>query len=133
MWNQSPGGLVYHPAYNLRPHTFPFYHTHSPRDKFTVIITCTHPATRESAPLISLIKALSTSAHLEEVIVQWVGVGPPRVDIRPLGVPVRVVRSEGRGLVDQFWPLDSVKTDAVLHLTEEAEINSDEVRGPSVK
>ncbi len=63
------------------------------------------------------------------MVVQWIGAGPPRVDVRHLSVPVRVVRVEGRGLVDQFWPLDAVTTDAVLHLSEGAELNSDEVSG----
>ena len=121
---------MYDPTFDPHPSHYPFYHTHSvgsTEEQFTAIITVYRPAIRESSPLTALIRAIAPATHLREVVVQWVGAGPPRVQVGDLGVPVRVVRVEGHGQVDQFWPLDGVTTDAVLHLSEEAELNSDEV------
>ena len=129
VWNQPPGGLSYHQSFSLLPQAFPFYHTHSvsETDRYTAVITSARPATRESAPLISLIRALSTGAHLAKIVVLWTGGGPPRVRMPPTSVPVSVVRCEGERLVDRFWPLDYVETDAVLYLTDDVVTSSDEV------
>lgn len=131
VWNQFPGGLAYDPTFDPRPSAYPFYHTHSvgaEEEQFTVVITVSRPSVRESSPLNTLIRSLASAAHLREVVIQWVGSGPPRIDVGEPSVPVKVVRSEGRDPVEQFWPLDAVKTDAVLHLSEGVELNSDEVR-----
>ena len=91
------------------------------------MITCTHPATREAAPLIKLIRAIAPAAHLDQIIINWIGAGPPRVSLPSMPVPVRVDKREERGMVDQLWPLDHVTTDAVLHLREDVDTTSDEV------
>ena len=94
-----------------------------------MVISCTKPVLRESAPLVKLIKGLSIAAHLEHIVVVWMGSGIPRLKLPKVAVPVSVV-NEGRAnkLTRQFLPSASVETDAVLHLNEDVELTSDEVR-----
>ena len=49
------------------------------------------------------------------------------MSVPPTSVPVSIVRCDGERLVDRFWPLDYVETDAVLRLTEDVVTSSDEV------
>ena len=103
--------------------------TRSPTN-YTAVISCTKPILRESAPIVKLVKAISTSAHLERIIIVWMGSGSPRFKIPKLAVPVLVVTESGSDKwTRQFWPNADIQTEAVLHLNEDVEMTSDEVQG----
>ena len=97
---------------------------------YTAVISCAKPILRESAPIVKLVKAISTAAHLERIVIVWMGSGSPRVKIPKLAVPVSIVTESGADKwTRQFWPDADIQTEAVLHLSEEVEMTSDEVQG----
>ena len=54
--------------------------------------------------------------------------GPPRISLPQFEVPIIIRERALHGhLTSQFWPLEDVVTDAVLHLTETTEIIMEEV------
>ena len=97
---------------------------------YTAVISCTKPILRESAPIVKLVKAISTAAHLERIVIVWMGSGSPRLKMPELAVPVLVVTESGADKwTRQFWPDADIRTEAVLHLSEDVEMTSDEVKG----
>ena len=102
--------------------------THS-LTNYTAVVSCTKPILRESAPIVKLIKAISTAAHLERIVIVWMGPGSPRFNIPKLAVPVSIVTEAGSDKwTRQFWPSADIQTDAVLHLSEDVEMTSEEVQ-----
>ena len=102
--------------------------TRSPTN-YTAVISCTKPILRESAPIVKLVKAISTAAHLERIVIVWMGSGSPRFKIPELAIPVSVVTESGSDKwTRQFWPNADIQTEAVLHLSEDVEMTSDEVQ-----
>ena len=151
VWNHPPGGLHVHSQFSPSPTDYPFFRdypklTHQQGDvedkeegggvtpltavNYTVIITCTKPVLRESSPLFRLVKALSTAAHLQRIIIVWMGSGSPHIKLPKVApLPVSIVTLDGTSnkLTKQFWPTADIETDAVLHLNEDVEMISDEV------
>ena len=141
IWNHPPGGLNFYSEFSPSPSDYPFFRDYprlgrtdsevapaSPHVNYTVVISCTRPVLRESAPLVKLIKAVSTAAHLESIVVVWMGPGSPHLKLPNVAVPVSVVSEGGPNkLTRQFWLSGGVQTDAVLHLNEDVELTSDEV------
>ena len=140
VWNHPPGGLYFHPKFSTSPLDYPFFRdyprlaqmdnnviTRSPTN-YTAVISCTKPILRESAPVVKLVKAISTAAHLERIVIVWMGSGSPRFKIPKLAIPVSVVTESGSDKwTRQFWPNTDIQTEAVLHLSEDVEMTSDEV------
>ena len=142
VWNHPPGGLYVRPKFSASPLDYPFFRdypslaqidtdtvTASPTN-YTAVISCTKPILRESAPIIKLVKAISTAAHLEHIVIVWMGPGSQRIKIPKLAVPVSIVTESGSDKwTKQFLPNADIHTDAVLHLSEDVEMTSDEVQG----
>lgn len=102
--------------------------SHPPKN-YTTIISCTKPVLRESSPLVKLVRSLSTAAHLQQIIIVWLGTGSPHIKLPKVAVPVSVVPGDrSNKLTKQFWPTADIQTDAILHLNEDVEMTSDEVR-----
>ena len=141
VWNHPPGGLYVHPEFSSSPTDYPFYRdyprlgqlegeaeTHTPAN-YTAVITCTKPVFRESSLLVKLIKALSHAPHLQHIVIVWMGTGSPHIKLPNVTVPITVVTEDGSTrLTKQFWPTTDIQTDAILHLNEDVEMTSDEVR-----
>lgn len=88
MWNRPPGHLQIHNHFSLYARDYPQAGASalplmnaplSPSPMFTAVITVTHPALRDSAPLMRLIKELAEAAHLKGIVLLWTGLGPPQV------------------------------------------------------
>ena len=101
--------------------------THPPKN-YTAVISCTKPVLRESSPLVKLVKGLSTAAHLQQIVIVWMGTGSPHIKLPKVAVPVSVVPGDRSSkLTKQFLPTVGIQTDAILHLNEDVEMTSDEV------
>lgn len=140
VWNHPPGGLYFHPEFSPSPLDYPFFRDYPslalPTEdgrtcaltNYTAVITCTKVVLRESAPLVKLVKSISSAAHLERIVIVWVGSGSPQIKLPKVAVPVSVVTENiSNKLTKQFWPTVGIQTEAVLHLTEDVEMTSDEV------
>ena len=97
---------------------------------YTAVISCSKPILRESAPMIKLVKAISSAAHLERIVIVWIGTGAHHLKIPKLPVPVSIVTENGPDMwTRQFWPSAGIQTEAILHLNEDVEMTSEEVQG----
>lgn len=96
-----------------------------PREQFTIVILTYE---REQVLMDSLGR-LYGLPYLHKVIVVWNSPKPPLEDLRwpEIGVQVEVVRAARNSLNNRFLPYDSIETEAVLSVDDDAHLRHDEI------
>ncbi|CAO1401237.1 unnamed protein product [Diamesa serratosioi] len=96
-----------------------------PREQFTIVILTYE---REQVLMDSLGR-LYGLPYLHKVIIVWNSPKPPLEDLRwpDIGVKVEVVRAARNSLNNRFLPYDSIETEAVLSVDDDAHLRHDEI------
>ncbi|XP_070503866.1 exostosin-3 [Chironomus tepperi] len=96
-----------------------------PREQFTIVILTYE---REQVLMDSLSR-LYGLPYLHKVIVVWNSPKPPLEDLRwpEIGVQVEVVKAARNSLNNRFLPYDSIETEAILSVDDDAHLRHDEI------
>ncbi|CAI8005614.1 Exostosin-1b [Geodia barretti] len=130
VWNRHPGGLTFVPSFSPSLSDYPFYRhgnaLHSAN--YTIVMSVSSAALKESSPVIKLIRSLSTAPHLSKIIIIWTGTGPPKIRPPPLPVTVTIISRPSVQInpLSRFHSVPGIETDAVLHLSEDVGLTVDE-------
>ena len=97
----------------------------SPSEQFTVVILTYE---REEV-LMDSIARLYGLPFLNKVVVVWNTEAPPSPDLRwpEIGVPLEVIRTEKNSLNNRFLPYDTIETEAILSVDDDAHLRHDEI------
>ncbi|KAL8571491.1 hypothetical protein ACOMHN_060973 [Nucella lapillus] len=96
-----------------------------PREQFTIVML-----TYEREPvLIQALQRLKGLPFLNKVLVVWNNPTPPSTDLRwpDIVVPLQVLRTKRNSLNNRFLPYESIETEAVLSIDDDAHLRHDEI------
>ncbi|CAG5101669.1 Similar to botv: Exostosin-3 (Drosophila melanogaster) [Cotesia congregata] len=96
-----------------------------PREQFTIVILTYE---REQV-LINSLARLYGLPYLNKVLVVWNSPKPPIEDLRwpDIGVPIVVIKALRNSLNNRFLPFDTIETEAVLSVDDDAHLRHDEI------
>ncbi|XP_015120556.1 exostosin-3 [Diachasma alloeum] len=96
-----------------------------PREQFTIVMLTYE---REQV-LINSLARLYGLPYLNKVLVVWNSPKPPMEDLRwpEIGVPIVVIKAPRNSLNNRFLPFDSIETEAVLSVDDDAHLRHDEI------
>ncbi|XP_043283705.1 exostosin-3 [Venturia canescens] len=96
-----------------------------PREQFTIVMLTYE---REQV-LINSLARLYGLPYLNKVLVVWNSPKPPMEDLRwpDIGVPIVVIKAPRNSLNNRFLPFDSIETEAVLSVDDDAHLRHDEI------
>ncbi|XP_034934185.1 exostosin-3 [Chelonus insularis] len=96
-----------------------------PREQFTIVILTYE---REQV-LINSLARLYGLPYLNKVLVVWNSPKPPIEDLKwpDIGVPIVVIKSIRNSLNNRFLPFDTIETEAVLSVDDDAHLRHDEI------
>ncbi|XP_043536191.1 exostosin-like 3 [Chiloscyllium plagiosum] len=96
-----------------------------PREQFTVVMLTYE---REEV-LMNSLERLNGLPYLNKVVVVWNSPKPPSEDLiwPDIGVPIVVVRTEKNSLNNRFLPWDTIETEAILSIDDDAHLRHDEI------
>ncbi|XP_076456777.1 exostosin-like 3 [Babylonia areolata] len=96
-----------------------------PREQFTIVMLTYE---RETV-LIQALQRLKGLPFLNKVLVVWNNPLPPSTDLRwpDIGVPLQVLRTKRNSLNNRFLPYESIETEAVLSIDDDAHLRHDEI------
>jgi len=79
--------------------------------------------------LLDSLKRLHSLPYLNRVVVVWNSPKPPLEDLRwpDIGVPIHVVKAAKNSLNNRFLPFESIETEAVLSVDDDAHLRPDEI------
>ncbi|XP_059165262.1 exostosin-like 3 [Physella acuta] len=97
----------------------------SPREQFTIVMLTYD----REVVLIHALHRFKGLPFLNKVLVIWNGESPPSVDLRwpEIGVPIEVLRTRKNSLNNRFLPYDSIETEAILSIDDDAHLRHDEI------
>lgn len=96
-----------------------------PREQFTVVMLTYE---REEV-LMNSLERLNGLPYLNKVIVVWNSPKPPSEDLvwPEIGVPIVVVHTDKNSLNNRFLPWDTIETEAILSIDDDAHLRHDEI------
>ncbi|RZF46928.1 hypothetical protein LSTR_LSTR013240 [Laodelphax striatellus] len=97
----------------------------SPREQFTIVML----TYQRDQVLMNSLSRLQGLPYLNKVIVVWNSPRLPLADLHwpDIGVPVHVVKASTNSLNNRFVPYDTVETEAVLSVDDDAHLRHDEI------
>ncbi|KAL1140802.1 hypothetical protein AAG570_000730 [Ranatra chinensis] len=97
----------------------------NPREQFTIVMLTYE---REQV-LMNSLSRLHGLPYLNKVVVVWNSPRPPLQDLRwpDIGVPVHVVKANRNSLNNRFLPYETIETEAVLSVDDDAHLRHDEI------
>ncbi|XP_039296108.1 exostosin-3 [Nilaparvata lugens] len=97
----------------------------SPREQFTIVML----TYQRDQVLMNSLSRLQGLPYLNKVIVVWNSPRLPLADLHwpDIGVPVHVVKASTNSLNNRFVPYETVETEAVLSVDDDAHLRHDEI------
>ncbi|PVD32037.1 hypothetical protein C0Q70_07463 [Pomacea canaliculata] len=96
-----------------------------PREQFTIVML----TYERELVLVQALQRLKGLPFLNKVLVVWNNPSPPSADLRwpDIGVPLEVVKTRRNSLNNRFLPYNSIETEAVLSIDDDAHLRHDEI------
>lgn len=96
-----------------------------PREQFTVVML----TYEREAVLIDSLQRLRGLPFLNKVVVVWNSPRPPASDLHwpEIGVPIHVIKAKKNSLNNRFLPYDTIETEAILSMDDDAHLRHDEI------
>ena len=96
-----------------------------PHEQFTVVML----TYKRDLILMDSLSRLFGLPYLNKVLVVWNSPDPPSEELRwpDIGVPIQVIRTEKNSLNNRFLPYESIETEAVLSVDDDAQLRHDEI------
>ncbi|XP_054724927.1 LOW QUALITY PROTEIN: exostosin-3-like [Uloborus diversus] len=97
----------------------------SPREQFTMVML----TYEREAVLMDSLQRLRGLPYLNKVVVVWNSERLPSADLRwpEIGVPIHVIKAKKNSLNNRFLPYDTIETEAILSVDDDAHLRHDEI------
>lgn len=139
MWNADPGPLFYAPDYSTSLTDYPAYYKTlglSAPTQFTALIQATSPVTSSAAPIVHLVRNLLHTVSCAQIVILWHCGAPPPPEKRwgallqedgAHNISITVIDKMPKVMSLRFYPYNEIKYDCVLHLDDDATLNTQEI------
>ncbi|XP_064652154.1 exostosin-1-like [Lineus longissimus] len=133
VWNTLPGAASFMRGFSDDLTAYPFYYGvlgATPGATFTAVIYTTTSTIHTSTSLYRVVKNIAKSALVDKILIIWNNEVPPPSHFRwpvPAKVPLLVIINQEKTIRSRFYPYESIQTDAVLSMDDDAMLTTDEI------